>query len=120
MRIGRYWKAENFDSTTLDRIEKILTGEFEENIKNRTRENNPFGQFCYPISVGLPTWLACYIVYNRHSEIKDVTKWQQPSDIDVFLNAFKQHSLHTILLWNKSSWKPYALYEIFGNRQVAY
>ena len=43
---------------------------------------------------GLPTWLACYIVYNRHSEIKDVTKWQQPSDIDAFLNAFKQHSLH--------------------------
>mgnify|MGYP000528574447 FL=1 len=25
MRIGRYWKAENFDSTTLDRIEKIIS-----------------------------------------------------------------------------------------------
>lgn len=93
MRIGRYWKAENFDSTTLDRIEKILTGEFEENIKNRTREKTIHLDNLYSFQ-GLPTWLACYIVYNRHSEIKDVTKWQQPSDIDAFLNAFKQHSLH--------------------------
>lgn len=73
MRIGRYWKAENFDSTTLDRIEKILTGEFEENIKNRTREKTIHLDNLYSFQ-GLPTWLACYIVYNRHSEIKDVTK----------------------------------------------
>ena len=46
MRIGRYWKAENFDSTTLDRIEKILTGEFERKHKEpNQRKNNPFGQF---------------------------------------------------------------------------
>lgn len=42
---------------------------------------------------GLPLWLACYVVYDRHSESKDIQKWRIPSDIDVYLKAFKQHSL---------------------------
>ena len=43
---------------------------------------------------GLPLWLACYVVYDRHSEAKDVRKWESPSDIDNYLKKFKQHSLH--------------------------
>ena len=32
-------------------------------------------------------------MYNRHSEDKEITKWETPADIDAYLAAFKQHSL---------------------------
>lgn len=37
--------------------------------------------------------MACYVVYNRHSEGKEVAKWKSPEDIDIYLKSFKQHSL---------------------------
>ncbi|MCQ2287165.1 MAG: type II CRISPR RNA-guided endonuclease Cas9, partial [Bacteroidales bacterium] len=42
---------------------------------------------------GLPIWLACYIVYDRHSEASDIQKWEKPEDIDKWLKDFKQHSM---------------------------
>ena len=92
MRMGNYWKAEAIDNKTLDRIEKIITGEYDESIKNRVREKainlTDVSHFR-----GLPVWLACYIVYDRHSESKEIEKWESPADIDHYLRGFKQHSL---------------------------
>lgn len=92
MRMGKYWKADNIDSKTIDRIDKILTGEYDETIKDRVREKainlTDFNRFR-----GLPIWLACYIVYGRHSEAKEIGKWDKPDDIDTYLKQFKQHSL---------------------------
>lgn len=92
MRMGKYWDAEAIDNRTKERIDKILTGEYDENIKNRVREKsinltdtNHFR--------ALPVWLACYIVYDRHSEAKEIGKWEKPEDIDRYLKEFKQHSL---------------------------
>lgn len=92
MRMGKYWSADAIDANTKDRISKIITGEYDEKIKNRVREKainltdeNHFR--------GLPVWLACYIVYDRHSEAKEIEKWEKPEDIDKYLKAFKQHSL---------------------------
>lgn len=93
MRMGKYWHPESIDNATLNRIHQILNGEMDEVTASRIKEKaihlDNLSSF-----QGLPTWLACYIVYNRHSEIKDITKWQQPSDIDAYLQSFKQHSLH--------------------------
>ena len=93
MRMGKYWNADSIDARTKERIDKILTGEYDDGIKNRVRENainlTDIEQF-----KGLPVWLACYIVYDRHSEAKEITKWKSPQDIDSFLKDFKQHSLH--------------------------
>lgn len=93
MRMGKYWHPESIDNATLTRIHQILNGEMDEatahRIKEKTIHLDSLSSF-----QGLPSWLACYIVYNRHSEIKDITKWQQPSDIDAYLQSFKQHSLH--------------------------
>lgn len=92
MRMGKYWNYDVIDAKTKDRIQKILTGEYDENIKNKVREKaisltqNSYFQ-------GLPVWLACYIVYGRHSETKEITKWKSPADIDSYLKTFKQHSL---------------------------
>ena len=92
MRMGKYWAQENIDSKTLERIEKIITGEYDDKIKNRVREKaitltevNAFK--------ALPLWLACYIVYNRHSEVKEIVKWTSPDDLKNYLSSFKQHSL---------------------------
>jgi len=32
-------------------------------------------------------------VYDRHSEAKEIEKWEKPEDIDRYLSNFKQHSL---------------------------
>lgn len=92
IRMGKYWKEEYIDAKTLERIDKIITGEYDETIKDRVREKaislNSVEQFR-----GLPVWLACYIVYNRHSEAKIIEKWEKPEDIDRYLMGFKQHSL---------------------------
>lgn len=89
MRMGKYWNQENIDKNTLDRIDKIINGEYDEKISNRVRDNainlKDISDFR-----GLPVWLACYIVYG---ETKDCTKWNTPEDIDVYLKEFKQHSL---------------------------
>ncbi len=44
---------------------------------------------------GLALHQACYLVYNRHSEVGDLQYWKSPKDIETFLqNEFKQHSLN--------------------------
>ena len=92
MRMGKYWSADAIDDKTKERIEKILTGEYDENIKNRVREKSinltDINHFR-----ALPVWLACYIVYDSHSEAKEIGKWEKPEDIDRYLKKFKQHSL---------------------------
>ena len=93
MRMGKYWDERSIDGQTKERIDKILTGEYDETIKNRVREKainlTEITHFR-----GLPVWLACYIVYNRHSEAKEIEKWETPEAIDKYLENFKQHSLH--------------------------
>lgn len=91
MRCGNSWKEEDLNSIV--RIDKLLTGEYDPDIKDAIREKvsamNEKADF-----QGLPLWLACYIVYGRHSEGKNAQKWESPHDIDIFLNDFKQHSLN--------------------------
>ena len=92
MRMGKYWSADAIDEKTKERIEKLIIGEYDENISNRVRNKvkdlRDISQFR-----GLPLWLACYVVYNRHSEAKDIVKWKKYEDIDAYLKSFKQHSL---------------------------
>ncbi len=92
MRMGDFWNEVVIDKATRDRIEKIMTGECDDKIKIRVREKaiNMDTIDCYQ---GLPLWLTCYIVYDRHSESKEICKWHKPEDIDQFLKTFKQHSL---------------------------
>lgn len=92
MRMGKYWNVEAIDAATRVRINNIIDGVYDETIMTRVREKavnlTDVSQFR-----GLPLWLACYVVYNRHSEAKDVSRWNSPDDIDRYLSSFKQHSL---------------------------
>ena len=93
MRPGKYWNKENFHPSTLDRINKLIDGEYDEKIKTKVYEKainlkniNDFK--------GLPLWLAAYIVYGRHSEEGEINHWKTPESIDYFLiHEFRQHSL---------------------------
>ena len=92
MRMGKYWNCGSIDDATKQRIEKLITGECDDQIKDRVREKTI--NFSDITSFkGLPLWLACYVVYNRHSESQDTTIWKTPEDIDKYLAEFKQHSL---------------------------
>lgn len=92
MRMGKYWDADKIDPKTTDQIDKIITGEYDENIKDRVREK-AINLTDITHFRGLPIWLACYIIYGRHSEAKEIEKWEKPEDIDTYLRQFKQHSL---------------------------
>ncbi len=92
MRIGKYWSPDLIDSETSDRIDRILSGEFDPGIKDSIRQRAS-GLTCINDFQGLPVWFACYIVYGRHSEGKESRKWYSPKDIDIFLAEFKQHSM---------------------------
>lgn len=92
IRLGKYWNWDEIDQKTKKRIEKIITGQYDENIKDRVRdkslhlsETNHFQ--------GLPEWLAKYIVYDRHSETATAGKWNSVNDLEKYLKDFKQHSL---------------------------
>lgn len=92
MRMGRYWSLENIDKKTRDRINKIISGEYDQNIRDRVREKSYHLSKLEQFS-GLPLWLASYILYDRHSELGDIQQWKSPKDINHFLQNFKQHSL---------------------------
>jgi len=67
MRLGKYWNNA-FDGSTLERINKIIDGEFDESISDKIRDEvvklklDKLEDFR-----GMPTYLAAYIVYGRHS-----------------------------------------------------
>lgn len=92
MRLGKYWNYENINEHSKDRIQKIITGEFDENIKDRVREK-AINLTTESHFQGLPLWLAQYIIYGRHSEASVIGKWKSTDDLEEFLKEFKQHSL---------------------------
>lgn len=92
MRIGKYWNWERIDNKVKSRIDKILTGEYDEAIKDRVREKT----ICLTEQhhfQGLQLWLTQYIVYDRHSEAALAGKWESVTDLEKYLKDFKQHSL---------------------------
>lgn len=92
MRLGKYWNYENIDEYSKDRIQKIISGEFDENIKDKLREK-AMHLTTETDFQGLQLWLAQYIVYGRHSEASMIGKWNSADDLEKFLKEFKQHSL---------------------------
>ena len=92
MRVGKYWNEKAVLHCAGDRIDKLLSGEYDEKIDDKVRDKVASLQKTEDCQ-GLPLWLACYVVYGRHSEGRETGKWTSPADIDLYLNEFKQHSL---------------------------
>ncbi|GJN62781.1 hypothetical protein ELAK_29310 [Elizabethkingia anophelis] len=92
MRLGKHWDYSNISEQSKSRIQKIITGEYDENIKDRVREKAVHLTTETDFQ-GLQLWLAQYIVYGRHSEAAMLGKWNSADDLEEFLKEFKQHSL---------------------------
>ncbi len=94
MRFGKHWNFKNIDVHTQKRIDDIINGVANEDIRTIIREKAEKYQLnsetCFQ---GLPLWLAQYIVYNRHAEATNIEKWTSVSDLEAYLEDFKQHSL---------------------------
>ncbi len=98
MRIGKYWQADNLSpkekgekgfsvKPTINlksRIESISNWEVDPNIPIRVRE---LAQIYKLENIqdfqGLPTTLACYIAYGRHSEKVNEDKYESNEELDV-------------------------------------
>ncbi|WP_258862028.1 type II CRISPR RNA-guided endonuclease Cas9 [Sphingobacterium spiritivorum] len=92
MRMGKFWNYNNISEQSKSRIQKIITGEYDENIKDKVREK-AIHLTTETDFQGLQLWLAQYIVYGRHSEAAMLGKWNSADDLEEFLKEFKQHSL---------------------------
>lgn len=83
MRVNKYWN-EIFDKDILERINKIIDGEFDENISNKSRveiqKQNLNSVYDF---AGLPTYIAAYVVYGRHSERVNEAKYDTPDDLKI-------------------------------------
>jgi len=92
MHCGKLWDEKGIHPSTLQRIDAFSKGEgmdaFSENVNLRLSSMSGIDSF-----QRLPEWLACYVVYGKHSEANDIVKWKSPDDINIYLNNFKQHSL---------------------------
>jgi len=94
MRFGKHWNFKNIDVHTQKRIDDLINGVANEDIRTIIREKAEKYQLnsetCFQ---GLPLWLAQYIVYNRYAEATNIEKWTSVSDLETYLEDFKQHSL---------------------------
>lgn len=94
MRFGNHWDFNRIDVSTQKRIDDLINGVANENIRTIIREKAEKYQLnsesCFQ---GLPLWLAQYVVYNRHAEATDIEKWTSVNDLEAYLEDFKQHSL---------------------------
>ena len=94
MRFGSYWDFNHIDKNTQKRIDNLITGVENEEIRTILREKAEKYQLEKETDFqDLPLWLAQYIVYNRHAEASSLEKWTSVNDLETYLNEFKQHSL---------------------------
>ena len=86
MRMGSLWNEEALPSS----IERVMTDDVDPVIKSRIQGIDFTSKKSFK---GLPEWLACYVVYGRHSEAENITKWHTPDELERYINTFKQYSL---------------------------
>lgn len=92
MRMGKCWSKDALPTDLLENYNSLISNESDINIKERIGHQGHILETINDFK-GLPVWMACYVIYGRHSESKDITKWTKPEDIESYLCDFKQHSL---------------------------
>lgn len=121
IRLGKYWNEDSIHPKVMVRIEKLISGEVDESIRQRVREKAIHLSNVADFK-GLPEWLAAYVVYNRHAESDEAVKWKTYHDLEQYLEDFKQHSLRNPIVEQvitetlrvvRDIWKKYGdIYEI--------
>lgn len=116
MRCGKYWRPDEIHPETIERINKIISGEllpkFPENIQKIFKNGNfqSLNDF-----QGLPVYLATYVVYGLHSERENYEKFESPDEIDTnkllpnnsLRNPVVEQVVRETLNLVKDVWKQY-------------
>ena len=83
MRCGKYWKWENITTENQLKIEKIIKDGWDK-VDKETGEVITEKPFSTVDQVqGLATWMAAYVIYDRHSESVNTEKYTSYEQIDV-------------------------------------
>ncbi len=114
MRCGEFWNENTMHIETIKRIEKVITGEDDATIDNRTREQLSKLQDINQYQ-GLPVWLASYVVYGRHSEREDENKYADENGFEQIKalvqgelrNPIVEQITNETLALVKEVWKQY-------------
>lgn len=113
MRCGSMWSEEKINIETKERINKIITGEFEANIPQKIREEiTKKGLKQITDFQGLQTYLTCYLVYGRHSERENENKYDSFDEIKMLeqnslRNPIVEQITNETLQVVKDIWKEY-------------
>ena len=92
MRMGKAWNEQAIDAKTLKCIQQIITGNIDSKLKEKIDDSRYVLHHVSDFQ-GLPTYLASYVIYGRHSEVTDIQCWDTPKDLLKFIYGFPQHSL---------------------------
>jgi len=104
MRRGGIWSQDTISEKVKSKIisikERLESINYDASIIEKVSDSDIPKQVlksfinCTDFNKGLNTYQASYLIYDRHSEASDISKWKNPSDIEHFLkHDFKQHSL---------------------------
>lgn len=88
MRMGEIWDINDIPAN----VDDVLNGTIDEKISSRIAKSAIQLNTKQDMK-GLPVWLACYVIYGRHSEANETEKWNTPEDLARYVRNFKQHSL---------------------------
>lgn len=113
MRLGKYWTGD-FDPKIKTRLEKLINGEYDETISDKAREEiSKLNLQSLEDFKGLPSYIAAYIIYGRHSERSNSEKYDTWEDIKVnelipnnsLRNPVVEKTIREALFMVKEIWK---------------
>lgn len=92
MRMGTCWSEDGIPASVKERITTIIKGEAQDvALEKAVKQHISLAEL--KDFQGLPVWLACYVVYGRHSESSEITRWETPEDLMTYIRNFKQYSM---------------------------
>lgn len=113
MRCGSMWLEDKINTETKERINKILSDGRDPNIPQRVEEEIIKKQFHKTSDFqGLQTYLACYLVYGRHSERENENKYHSLDEIKLLeqnslRNPIVEQITNETLQLVKDIWKKF-------------
>jgi len=117
MRIGKYWNEANIACQVKERIDKLSNAELDPSLDESMRARIEKFRSEYQLSElkdyqALPEWLACYIVYGKHSENITGVVCSHPEEVrgleaKTLRNPIAEQIINETLQLVKDIWKQY-------------
>ncbi len=117
MRTGGYWSAEQIPGPVRERIERLNNGELDPLLDEIMRDRiEKFRKNYHLLTLedyhAIPEWLACYIMYGKHSENGGGELCASPEEVKgleakILRNPIVEQIINETLQLVKDIWKQY-------------